>query len=302
VKKTVCLLGRLNPWLLASWLVAGSGNITAGQAPSVAYADAFGAVEALVHTYGPFDLKANTLQLVPPRMEISFPEDLWLVGYHTEIVDQRGRAMAKEFQCHTFLGTSLPKHHTHDQVVGLFSDGYTSDFRLPPGFGILMKAGEKVYWTPMFNNRNPDIESASMHITLDVIRARNARVPLQPLSTTFRTVGVPDLYYVNPGTDIRETAFTLPFAGRIHAMGTHIHPYGVSIEMINLTREETVWRAVGSRDAAGKLTRMPVYTNHEGYAVRAGDRFRLVARYENPTDHPVDAMAGVFILYVPEAP
>jgi hypothetical protein len=44
---------------------------------------------------------------------------------------------------------------------------------------------------------------------------------------------------------------------------------------------------------------MPVYINSDGYDVEKGDRFKLVAVYENPTSHDVDAMAGVFILYSP---
>ena len=44
---------------------------------------------------------------------------------------------------------------------------------------------------------------------------------------------------------------------------------------------------------------MPVCVNSEGYDVGADDQFKLVAVYENPTEQPVDAMAGVFILYSP---
>jgi hypothetical protein len=82
-------------------------------------------------------------------------------------------------------------------------------------------------------------------------------------------------------------------------IGTHIHPYGVSIELINSTRNQSVWKAVGSKDQSGKLTAMPVYINGDGYDVDKGDRFKLVAVYENPTSRNVDAMAGVFVLYSP---
>ena len=42
---------------------------------------------------------------------------------------------------------------------------------------------------------------------------------------------------------------------------------------------------------------MPVYLNPEGYDVEAEEQFKVVAVYENPTEQPVDAMSGVFILY-----
>jgi hypothetical protein len=257
-------------------------------------------IETWTRTYGPLDLEAERLQQTPPRMELTFPEDLWLVGFGTEIVDSSGNRLSRELQCHTFLGTSLPVHHSHDQVAGLFSDGYTENFRLPSGFGIFFKAGQTVFWTPMFNNRATENTSAAMKITLEVVRDRYLKRPLQELTTTFRTIQVPDLYYVPPGRDVRETTFDAPFVGRIHAIGTHIHPYGVSIELINVTREESVWKAVGRRDATGNLVSMPTYTSREGYSVHAGDRFKLIAVYENTSDRPVDAMAGMFILYVPQ--
>jgi hypothetical protein len=147
--------------------------------------------ETLIHMYGPFDLAANTLQQVPPKMEFNFPEDMWLVGYCAEIVDASGNRLARELQCHTFLGASMPLHHKQEQVVGLFSDGYTENLHLPEGFGLFFPAGKKIIWMPMFNNRNSERARATMKLTLQVIRAKNLRAPLKPLTTTFRTMQSP---------------------------------------------------------------------------------------------------------------
>jgi hypothetical protein len=256
-------------------------------------------VEPLVHDYGPFELHAESLQQVPPVMEFTFPEDLWLVGYEIGLIDRAGNPLPREFQCHTFLGTSMPAHHSHEEVTGIFSDGYTSKLNLPSGFGIFFRAGEKIIWNPMFNNRNSQRAVASMRLTLDTVRARNlGGLKLKALNTTFRTIQDPtDLYFVSPGKDIRETTFKLPFNGKIHVIGTHIHPFGISIELVNLTRNESVWLAVGERDRNDRLVSMPVYSSREGYSVKSEDNFKLVAIYQNPTQQPVDAMAGVFILY-----
>ena len=258
-------------------------------------------VETLEHTYGPFSLKAGALQQVPPVMEMRFPEALWLVGYRTEMLDAAGKPVSREFQCHTLFGSSMPQPHSNDDVVGLFSDGYTPGLTMPAGYGLYFEAGEKMVWNPMFNNRNSEPQAAAMRLELDVIRARNLKQPLKPLRTTFRTIRAPgDLYFVAPGKDVRETSFEMPFSGTIHVIGTHIHPYGVSIELTNLTRGTTVWTAMGSRDTAGRLVQMPVYQAETGYAVKRNERFRLTAVYDNPTRGKVDAMAGVFILYSPE--
>ena len=42
---------------------------------------------------------------------------------------------------------------------------------------------------------------------------------------------------------------------------------------------------------------MEVYSNAEGYAVRAGETYKITAIYDNPTPDKIDAMAGLFMLY-----
>lgn len=256
-------------------------------------------IETLTYSYGPFDLKAETLQQIPQNIGFSFPEELWLVGYSVEAVDPDGNKLPRELQCHTFIGSGTPMQHDQADVVGIFSDGYTDSIELPDGFGLLFKAGETISWTPLFNNRTPQLSRAAMRVTLRMIATRNSTKPLKELTTAVRSIQFPDLYYVEPGRDVRENIFRLP-AGKIHAIGAHIHPYGVSIELINLAREESVWKAVGHRDEEGALVSMPFYKNAEGYEVRPDDRFKLVAIYENTTSRPVDAMAGMFVLYSPE--
>jgi hypothetical protein len=195
----------------------------------------------------------------------------------------------------------MPAHDQHEEVAGVFSDGYTEEFQLPLGFGIFFKGGEKILWNPMFNNRENAPATASMRLTMNVVRAKNLKgsdFQLKPLKTTFRTIRSPgDIYYVPPGEDVRQTTFKFPFSGKIHAMGTHIHPYGVSIELFNLTKGELVWKAVGKKDGNGTLVEMPTYQNPDGYLVGPDDQFKLVATYRNPTSKPVDAMAGVFVMY-----
>ena len=77
-------------------------------------------------------------------------------------------------------------------------------------------------------------------------------------------------------------------------MGTHLHPYGVSVELTNVTRQQRVWRGARRTDGSGQ---MEVFSSAEGVPVRAGDTYRVSAVYDNPNKAPVDAMAGIYILY-----
>ena len=106
-------------------LVLFSAGSSFGQA-NPTQADVSHSRETTQHTYGPFTLKAQSLQQMPEPEEVIFPEDdVWLVGYHTEIVDGSGNRLSRELQCHTFLGSSNPHNLPDDFALGLFSDGYT---------------------------------------------------------------------------------------------------------------------------------------------------------------------------------
>jgi hypothetical protein len=102
---------------------------------------------------------------------------------------------------------------------------------------------------------------------------------------------------VPPGRDEKQVTFEAPFEGAIHFLGTHIHPYGVSIELFNVSRGERVWKGKRKGEAPGPTGAMEVFSSKEGYAVHAGETYRVTAVYDNPTQDPIDAMAGLFLLY-----
>ncbi len=255
--------------------------------------------ETFVQNYGPFDLREDQLQQVPPMGRLKLPEDAWLVGYKVEVFDKEGQALPRDLVCHTFLGDRIPMPTDphHQALKGTYSDGFTAEINFHEGFGIPYKAGQELIWMPMFNNRGMSPVSAVARVTYRLIWDKNLPQPLQKLNATMHSVEFPALYYVSPGKDVRETKFHLRFKGKIHMMGTHIHPYGVSMELMNLTRNETVWKAEGRVDSEGDLVSMPVYQNLKGYAVEPNDQFKLVATYHNTTDEDIDAMAGLYIFY-----
>jgi hypothetical protein len=181
-----------------------------------------------------------------------------------------------------------------DEFRGIYSDAFTPDVRIPDGFGILFSPESRLHWMPMFNNRGDEPVRVRMNVSLTLIRASDATKPLKPLYGSLRSVATPHLFFVSPGKDERQISFTSPFNGRIHFLGTHIHPHGVSITLYNASRKEQVWAGTRTSGVDGP---MKVYSNPEGYAVRAGEQYRIVAVYQNATADKIDAMAGLFMLY-----
>ena len=279
--------------LFAAW--ANAADILTDFRPSAIRSDAGPAMEVEFST--PLvELEPGVLAHHQPRAmrDFRFAEKVWVIGYTTALSDVKGAAPKENYLCHTFFSDQRMDQHEDKEVKGIYSDAFTPEVWMPSGYGIPILAQENLHWMPMFNNRGDAAVRVSMRIRLTVIRERDRKTAIEPLYASLRSVQIPHLFFVDPGADRRESTFRLPFSGRIHFMGTHIHPYGVSVELKNLTRDERVW--IGKRKG-GPESAMETYASSEGYRFRAGEAFRLQSVYDNPLKGRIDAMAGLFLLY-----
>jgi len=187
--------------------------------------------------------------------------------------------------------------HDDREMLALYSDAFTPEVRLPDGLGFRLAAGESLHWMPLFNNRQEEPVRIRMKAVISVIREKDRTKAMRPLYSTLRSVNTPHLFFVEPGRHEFQKSFQAPFNGRIHFIGTHIHPHGVSIELYDDTNTRLIWRSKRKLDPAGEMIGMDTFGSESGYAVKAGDVFRITAVYDNPTAAPIDAMAGLFISY-----
>src|SRR5262249_52766110 len=223
-----------------------------------------------------------------------FSEPVWVIGYKTEIQDSHSKNPRENYLCHKFFGDQHVGQRENTELRGIYSDAFPPEVRLPDGFGVPLLADQRLHWMPMFNNRGDAPARVDMKVLITLIRAKDLAKPLKPLYASLRSVQTPHLFFVPPGRDERQVTFELPFNGRIHFLGTHVHPHGSSIELYNVSPGERVWK--GSRNA-GPAGPMEVFSSPEGYAVRAGEMYKIIAIYDNPGADKIDAMAGLFMLY-----
>ena len=237
-------------------------------------------------------------------LQFRFAEPVWVIAYETEIYGADGKSPKENYLCHTFFGNqNVEQLSTPDgkvisnEMKVLFSDAFTREIRLPDGFGLRLSTDDKIDWMPMFNNRGDDVARVGMRAKVHFIRDADLKKPLQPLHGILKAVQMPHLFFVPSGRHEKETTFELPFEGRIHFAGAHVHPYAESIALFNVTRGELMWKGLAKEDTDGQTIGMETYSDVKGYRVRAGEKFRLTSVYDNPTEFPIDAMAGAFIYY-----
>jgi hypothetical protein len=285
----------LSCWTAVTWAAAGPETLSDFRAAG--FTSQYGAVSSIRFQSALIELDAGSLAHHPhgAMKLLRFAEPVWVIGYRTEIVDARGASPRENFLCHTFFGDQKVDQRQDREMKGIYSDAFTTDLRLPDGFGLYYTPDDDLQWMPMFNNRGDQPVRVAMKVELTLFRAKDLKKPLRPLYSTLRSVQVPHLFFVEPGRDERQVTFEMPINGRIHVLGAHIHPHAVSIELYNVSRKQTVWKGTRSSDATGN--RVGVYSSAEGYPVRAGETYKVMSIYENPTTAPIDAMAGLFIFY-----
>jgi hypothetical protein len=259
----------------------------------------YGAVSDVEFSTELMELDAGVLAFHPDHAmrDFRFDEPVWVIGYRTEILDANNARPRENYLCHTFFGDQRVTQHDDREMLAIYSDAFTPEVKLPDGFGLRLAAGDSLHWMPLFNNRQEEAARIRMKGIITVIREKDRTKTIQPLYSTLRSVSTPHLFFVKPGRHEFHNSFEAPFDGRIHFMGTHVHPYGVSIELYDLTRNRTVWRSTPKLDSAGRLIGMDSFSSDSGYAVKGGERFRITAVYNNTTASAIDAMAGLFISY-----
>jgi len=256
----------------------------------------YGKATQVEFSTGLVELESGVLahHLPQTMRDFRFEERVWIIGYKTEIRDASGKTPRENYLCHTFFGDQRVDQRQDQELKGIYSDSFTPEVHLPDGFGIPLAPEERLHWMPMFNNREENPARVEMRVVVTVIREKDLTKSLKPLYASLRSVQVPHLFFVPPGHNERQVTFEMPFDGAIHFLGTHLHPYGESIEFYNVSRSQKVWKGTRMSVPDGP---MQTYTNSEGYAVRAGETYRITAVYENPTSSEIDAMAGLFMLY-----
>ena len=122
-----------------------------------------------------------------------------------------------------------------------------------------------------------------------------------PLSKSESGIEQTGHWYVPPGRHVYRHRLN-PMAGEIsydtraHYIFAHLHPYGESLELIDLTTGESVFKALANnysdQVAVEKITH---YSSAKGIPILRDHDYEIVAIYNNTTSHNVDSMAVMYL-------
>ena len=109
-------------------------------------------------------------------------------------------------------------------------------------------------------------------------------------------------WVVKPGREVDRTLITkimnIPYDTTVHYIAVHLHPFAESLELIDLTSGETVFKSnvENSKERLG-LDRVEYFSSVEGVPVYRDHEYQLVSVYNNTTEVDQDSMA-VMLLYM----
>lgn len=81
---------------------------------------------------------------------------------------------------------------------------------------------------------------------------------------------------------------------QVHFIRIHLHPYGESVELINETTGELVWKGTAkTHEERAELLHVDTYSSKTGIRFNPKHKYKIRTVYKNTTDYTVNAMSNV---------
>lgn len=282
-----------------------------------------GAKEFVIET-GPVDLPltphgdghhhGDEGMVYPPIAEVTFPFDAYLYGFRYEFVDAQGNVLPSALMHH--LNVIDPNHRDlflpiSYRMAAVGSE--TGAMALPRYlFGQPVAAGQSVVISSMLHNPTGQAyEGVTLRFSFDYMPAGRPW-PLFGVRTFQLDVAFPagdKDFDLPPGRSSFSWEGSPVVAGRIVAIGGHLHEHAVNLTLEDMTTGALLWEGRPVLDDEGRLAGVTV-----GYAfLRLGiklyptHRYRATVTYDNPTggvipDGGMGLVGGLFIPSVREWP
>lgn len=245
-----------------------------------------------------------------PVYRFQWPVEGWFRGFRTAVVGADGTALPKRLMHHMIVVNFSRRQALYPAAERLFGTGTeTDDAMLPATIGVPMAPGMDLgFYIAWHNDTGEDLDGVYLEMTLVYApKNQNPRpVDVLPFYMDVNlTVGGSNVYDVPPGRSEKAWEFTQPVGGRLLGYGGHLHDYGLLVRLEDVQTGKVIARVNAVRDADGKVSsvsRSLPGVRGSGVRLKAGQRYRVVGVYDNPTGDTLKngAMAHIAAIFAPD--
>ncbi len=257
--------------------------------------------------FGPVNLPARTphdhMAQAEPQV-LTIPVDGYLTAFHPRLVDEGGHALPNRLLHHVaFWNTSRHDFLCPNKLEHIFgAGGEMNDWPALPGFGYRVQRGDQIRVDLMLHNpTDTPYPGPFLEVRMEYVPAgaQPSIRPVYPAWFDVKECGNSG-YDLATGQNVTSGRFTLGYSGRLLGVGGHLHDYGESIELLDVTSGAQVAALRSQQDANGHVLSMPikVFAAQGGFPLAKNDVLKVTATYVNPTAKPLpDGAMGIAVGY-----
>jgi hypothetical protein len=245
-----------------------------------------------------------------PFLPFAWPVTGWLYAFDVSLADAAGRPLPNALVHHVNMMNLERRALLYDAVERTMAAGSeTGDVALPRSVGFPMTAGTAMGLIAAWANRTDHaIDGVYLQVTYHWSPTNLNPRPLDVLplymDVNYRGAGQSDSYDLPPGPSERHYEFTLPIEGRLLGAGGHLHDHAVELVLEEVEGGRELVRLEARLNEGGQIAeveRKLFGVRGDGIRLREGHRYRITARYDNPTGAmiPNGAMGIMIGLFAP---
>jgi len=259
---------------------------------------------------GPVDMAPDGEHHQLPAFHARLPVNGWLRGFRVEMVDGRGRTLPGQMLHHVNLITPGQRELFSPIMLRVGAAGQeTGPVILPRMLGYRIRRGQELIVTSMLHNPTGRMQRGVwMRLHLPYTPADAVVRPMEVLPFYIDVMPPASLhaYDLPPGRSRRSWEARPAVAGRILALGGHVHRYGTALRMEDLTARKVIWEGRPALGRDGEISAMPrsLFLWKLGIPLRPDHVYRVTAEYDNTSGEmiPGGAMGTLGGVVVPDEP
>lgn len=262
----------------------------------------------LVLDFGPFYLPAGAdhHQVEQPLPAVAAsPAAGWLHGFRVDVVTGNGRSLPSTIIHHVNVIAPERRELFSPIMRRIAAAGHeTGEIRIPRLLGLPVREGEGLMVTAMLHNpTDEEYSDVFLRVRFPFTPERRWRRPvaIYPLYLDVMPPASVHAFDLPPGRSERSWEGSPVVSGRLLGVGGHLHRYGVSLVLEDVTRGRVIWEARPILNEEGDVIGMPTrrFLWRLGVPLRSDHVYRLTAVYDNPTGRTIDlggmgALGGMF--------